>query len=89
MRILTYDLNKEKSNDDYDGFYEVINSYGYAKLSESSYALNTNHSPTHIYQKLEPFIDDNDYVLVLTLSSPWAGRHTNEVLDWLNERIPN
>jgi len=89
MRILTYDLNQEKSNSDYEGFYDIIQSYGHAKLSESSYALNTNDSPDYIFDQLKPYIDDNDNVLILTLSAPWAGRQSKEVLNWLRERIPN
>ena len=88
MRILTYDLNKEKSKADYDGFYEVIKSYpSWARLSESSYAIETSDSPQAIYNKLKPYIDDNDNVLILTLTPPYWGQHSKEVIDWLQKRL--
>lgn len=87
VRIITYDLNKEKSKSDYEGFYKVIKSYSWARLSESSYAIETYESPSDIFTKLKPFIDGNDNVLVLTLSSPYYGQHLKDVIDWLKLKL--
>jgi hypothetical protein len=87
MRILTYDLNKEKTSKDYDGFYKIIKGYDWAKLSESSYALDTNDSPETIYNKLNPYIDNNDNVLILTLNNPYCGQAPKAVIDWLAQRM--
>lgn len=87
VRIVTYDLNKEKSKADYDGFYSVIKSYPWARLSESSYAIETYESPSSIYSKLERYIDNNDYVLIITLNSPYYGQHDQKVLDWLKSKL--
>lgn len=87
VRIITYDLNKEKSKTDYDGFYSVIKSYPWAKLSESSYAIETYESPSSVYSKLNQYIDKNDYVLIITLSSPYYGQHDQQVLDWLTSKL--
>ncbi len=56
--LVTYDL--KKPGQDYSDFYKVIKSYGWAKLSESSYAISTDKSPTTIYNELAPHIDKND-----------------------------
>ncbi len=87
MRILTYDLNKEQTKEDYEGFYKVIKSYDWAKLSESSYALNTIDLPDVIYNKLKPHIDNNDNVLIFTLTIPYSGRSSQAVVDWLAQRM--
>lgn len=86
--LVTYDLNKEKSKkDDYVGFYKIIKSYAYAMLSESSYAIETFETPSSIFAKLKPYIDSNDNVLVLTLTSPYFGQHSKEVVEWLKTRL--
>lgn len=87
VRIITYDLNKEKTKSDYDGFYKVIKSYPWAKLSESSYAIETYDLPSDIFSKLKQYIDGNDSVLVLTLSSPYYGQHSKDVIDWLKLKL--
>ena len=81
--LVTYDLNKAGQN--YNGFYEVIKKYGYAKLSESSYAIKTNEAPMDVYNKLLPHMDKNDTALVLTLSQPYYGQGDRDVVDWLSK----
>ena len=87
LRLLSYDLNQEKTKEDYEGFYSVIKSYSYARLSESSYALDTEDQPETIYALLEPYIDDNDNVMILTLSKPYYGFHRQPVIDWLQAHL--
>jgi hypothetical protein len=87
--LLTYDLNKEKSKEDYEGFYKVIRQRPWARLSESTYAIDTYTSPGHIFNQLQPFVDENDSVLIVTLSAPWTGRAPEAVVRWLRGRIPN
>lgn len=87
--LLTYDLNREKSKKDYEGFYKVIRQRPWARLSDSTYALETYASPGHIYSQLQPYIDEDDSVFVVKLSAPWAGRGEDAVVRWLRGRIPN
>ena len=88
IRLITYDLNKERSKKfDYDGFYKFIKNHAWARLSESSYAIETNASPSAIFSQLQSYVDENDHVLVMTLTSPFYGQHKQEVLDWLQERL--
>lgn len=88
VRLITYDLKKEPSKHDYSGFYKVIKSYSWVRLSESSYAIDTNTSPTDIFNLLKPHIDDNDWVLVMTLTRPYWGQHHKDVIAWLDQRLP-
>jgi len=87
MRILTYDLNKETTSKDYDGFYKIIKGYNWVELSESSYALDTSDTPETIYNKLKPYIDNNDNVLIFTLTKPYAGQASSKAIDWLAQRM--
>jgi hypothetical protein len=83
--LITYDL--KKPGQDYSDLYKVIKEYAWARLSESSYAIETNESPEVVFNKLEPYIDANDYLLVITLKRPFAGRNAKDVIDWLESRL--
>lgn len=83
--LITYDLNK--AGQDYKGFYEVIKKYPYAKLSESSYAIQTQETVLDIYNKLFVHMDKNDHVYVVTLAQPYYGYGLTEVNNWLSQRL--
>lgn len=87
--LFTYDLNKERQKKgDYDGLYEVRNSYDYVKLSESSYALHTTNSPEFVYNQVKRYLDSNDTLYVINLRHPIAGQGEEAVNAWLQSRIP-
>jgi hypothetical protein len=86
--IVTYDLNKEPSSDDYANIIGVIKSgKNWARLSESCYAMSTEFSPMVVYEKLKPFLDDGDKILVFTATPPYFGQHSKEVIDWLGKKF--
>jgi len=84
--LVTYDL--KKPGQDYTDFLKVIRSYDYARLSESSYALNTTQSPSDVYNKLRPYMDANDHIYVINLKRPYSGYGPKEVNDWLEKNLP-
>jgi len=83
--LIAYDLNKP--GQDYSGFYKVRDSYPYAKLSESSYAISTTEAPAEVYKKLKEYIDKGDRVFIIKLANPWTGFGTQDVFDWLNQNL--
>lgn len=87
LRLIAYDLKKESTSEDYKGFMKIIKSYAWARLSESSYAVDTIDTPSYIYARLQPYIDANDCVLVMTLTRPYHGKSSQLVLDWLAARL--
>jgi len=84
--LITYDLNKP--GQDYDDFLKIIKSYAYARLSESSYAVDTAETPSVVYNKLRSDMDKNDYLCVMTLVPPYAGYNHKDVIDWLADHLP-
>ena len=61
--LVIYDRNKR--GQDYSGFYNVIKKYAYAKLSESSYTIQTQDAPQTVFNKLTPtWITTTTYVLL-------------------------
>ena len=86
--LFTYDLNAERNKKgDYNELYKVRNSYAYAKLSESSYAIETSESPQTVYNKVSKYLDGNDALFVITLKRPYFGQGPKEVIDWLEKRL--
>lgn len=83
--LVTYDLDKPGQN--YDDFLKVVKSYAWARLSESSYAIETDESPSDIYKKLSGFIDKNDQAYIITLKSPHAGWGPTKINEWLQEKL--
>jgi hypothetical protein len=84
--LITYDLNKP--GQDYTPLLKLIKQHAsWAKLSESSYAIQTNQTPSAIYQMLAPYVDKNDTLLVITLTSPYYGQASPEVVDWLAKKL--
>jgi hypothetical protein len=83
--LVTYDL--KKPGGDYSGLLAKLKSYSWARLSESSYAIQTNDSPQSVVNALKPFIDPNDNLYVINLRKPYAGYGPKDLNDWLDTRL--
>ncbi|RGP41674.1 hypothetical protein BPTFM16_01981 [Altererythrobacter insulae] len=82
--LVTYDLNKETTR---PPIVKLIReTWNYARLSESSYAVEAN-SVDAVYDTLRPMIDDNDNLFVIPLRKPYRGWGAKEVHDWLASRL--
>ncbi|BCK62648.1 hypothetical protein KAM338_42920 [Aeromonas caviae] len=84
--LVTYDLNKPGK--DYNDLLKTIKSYAWARLSESSYAIKTDQSPQQVFDKLKPFLDQNDNLYVINLKKPYAGFGPKDVNEWLDNSLP-
>ena len=82
--IVTYDLSQPGRN--YDDLYKRIKSYGnWARITESSWAIETDQKATEIRDYLKPALDNNDEILVGILeTSAWIGL-SEKVSHWLQE----
>jgi len=83
--LVTYDLRKP--GQDYSDFYNVIKSYSWAKLSESSYAIATTETPEAVYDKLSPHIDKGDQVFIVGLVANWFGFGPEDIYQWLKNHL--
>ncbi len=84
--IVTYDLNKETTRPNITG--EIKKSPGWAKLSESSYAISTTETPKQVYDRFSKMLDNNDSFYVISLHRPYYGQGTKDVNDWLEKHLP-
>lgn len=83
--LVTYDLNSPGQA--YTNLLGYIKTFSWAKLSESSYAIRTNESPTVVRDRIRQITDTNDNVYVITLRQPYSGWGPKEVNDWLDNNL--
>lgn len=85
-RLISYHLkNPEKG--DYENFARVIQAYDYVQLSETSYAVATDEYPKDIFARLEPYIDEDDCLVVIALTRFYMAHHGKDVLEWLDKNV--
>ena len=84
--LITYDL--KRPGQDYPDLLKYIKGHAWARLSESSYAIETSLSPSAVLAQARKFIDANDTIFVITLTSPWDGFGPKDVIEWLQKRLP-
>lgn len=83
--VVAYDLNKESVR---PNITAEIKKRAWAKLSESSYAIDTNETAGQVYDSLRPMLDGNDNLYVIPLRRPYRGWGPQDVIDWLDSRLP-
>jgi hypothetical protein len=83
---ITYNHNPQTSKAGYDGFYKVITSYQYRRLSQSHWTINTEESPQAVWQKLKQYIDPSDYLLMLPLDARLFSPQDGKALKWILSR---
>ena len=85
--LVAYDLHKKKESE-YQDFHNIIEKNPFTKLSESSYAIETQETPVAVYEKLRPCVDDADKFYIVTLIQPFYGFGEKAVNQWLTEKLP-
>ena len=84
--LVTYDLNSPGQK--HAKVLEKIKSFGgWARLSESSYAITTSLNPSQGYSQFENLIDANDTIWIITLKKPYSGFGSKNVIDWLDNSL--
>lgn len=83
---ITYKHHPQTSNADYDGFYKVITSYQWTRLSNSNWAINVEEPPSSVWQKLKRCIDPDDYLVMLPQDRSLLTLQDWKALKWLLSR---
>lgn len=88
VMLISYDLNVERDDDEYEEFHEYIKDHSYLYLSESSYAIVSDLTPLQLYDEFRDYLDENDAVVIVTLSAPHCVSHNELARDWMNANLP-
>jgi hypothetical protein len=84
--LITYKYNPDRSKADHKGFYKVIRSFRWVKLSEFNYAITADAPAKAVWQKLKTHIDPDDYLVMLVFKSGTWGLKDQKVLAWLSDQ---
>jgi hypothetical protein len=84
---ISYDLYKEPGRA-YDDLISTIKNFrSWCHAAESAWFVDTNLSPSEVYQKLSPHLHQHDKVIVTyaSLSRGWCGQGMSKpITDWLH-----
>ena len=83
---ITYKYNRETSKADHEGFYKIITSYQWTRLSQSNWTIKTKDAPQAVWQKLSHCIDPNDYLVMLPLDVRSFSPQDGKALKWILSR---
>jgi hypothetical protein len=73
---------------DYDELYERIGSLGDSVHEENMcWFVETDSSHTEVRDELKKAVSGNDHVFVMEANLPWASNFSNEVTDWLRDKM--
>lgn len=87
VNLVTYDLHTRGQN--YTDLLAKIKEGGmWARLSESSYAVDTTKTPRQLYDYLKTALDSNDHLFILPITKPYWGYGPNDTIEWLNKHLP-
>jgi hypothetical protein len=84
VHLIAYDLNREVVR---PNITAEVKKTAWAKLSESSYAVDTTETPAEVYARFKPLLDSDDNLYVTTLKKPYHGWGPPAVIDWLDQRL--
>lgn len=84
VHLITYDLHRTGQN--YSGLIAAITAISpkWRKLLLSAWLVDSPLSTVQVYNKLTPYIDANDRLIVVRMQQDFAGWLTQPDWDWLN-----
>ncbi len=81
---INYDLSAP--NRDYSGLYESIKSFpNWWHYLESTWLIVTVNTPSQIWEKLKPHIDDDDSLLIIEVRDNVSGWMTKKAWNWIHK----
>lgn len=85
--MITYDLNS--TGQKYDEVIKAIkdcSSY-WCTYWKSSYLIKSSLTPNQITDKIKPYLDDNDRMIVIEVKNNYQGWLSKEQWDYIKEKI--
>lgn len=84
--IVSYDLNKP-GQDYVDLINELKKSESWWYYLDSTWLIYTHETANSLYNRIAPFLDTNDYVLVIDVAKDYQGWLSQKAWDWIHKYI--
>jgi len=65
--LISYDLTRG-TQDDYNDLYRALKRNGWWHYLESTWIIPTNESPEDVWERLKPFFDNDDRVIIVDIT---------------------
>lgn len=89
MKAYTINYDLKAPNRNYQGLYdEIKKSSLWWHYLESTWIVITDETTNEIWQRLEPHIDKNDYVLIIEVRDNVQGWLPKDAWDWIHKNVP-
>ena len=85
LLLITFDSNKP--GQDYSDLLDEIKSYSNVRLSESSYAIITDKTPSVVCEEMKQYIDADDNLYIINLKRPYKAYGSELIADWLKKEL--
>jgi hypothetical protein len=87
MAIILVDYDLKQPGQAYDSLMAYVKQHPWARLSESSYAIDTSSTPEDVKATIRRITDSNDNIYVITLKRPYSSWGPKDVNEWLDQRL--
>ena len=87
MPLLLVAFDPDKAGQDHSRLLNRIEKYSNVRLTNSSYAIITDKTPETVCSELNPYIDKNDNLYVITLNRPYGSCGPSLANDWLYKEL--
>jgi hypothetical protein len=85
---VSYDLNKAGKN--YEGLIEELKkSSGWWHYLRSTWLISTRETPTQLYNRLQPYLDNDDHILIIEVCNNSNGWLPKKAWEWINSNVRN
>lgn len=71
----------------YTNFFKALNHYPHKQIFNSVFAIDTEELPGEVFNKLDPFSENDAGILILPVSEPISGKYDKEIMNWVQNRI--
>jgi hypothetical protein len=88
MSVLLITYDQAKADPEIESVLDIVKEYDYVRLSEGTYAIETDEKTRTVFNKIVPFLNKNVHLLVVSLVKPFAGPVLEPVSVWLRKHLP-
>jgi len=88
MSILLVSYDLKKPDKDYSGLYQALKKASeWWHYLESCWLLKTNLTPQEWFERLQPHIDENDFILIIEIKRNYYGLLPKKAWDWISQKF--
>lgn len=77
-----------KSTRDYSGLIAELSKSTWWHYPESAWLIKTEENPDQIWSRIQNYIDQKDFILIIEVRNNCQGWLPKEAWDWINTNVP-